>query len=263
MSAAGPGDQHLGGFDLVWLSRYSAVGGIALPICVNAVSDSCAAPEASSAPVAIWSAERFSSSAAEAASLIPDDSSPVAAATRSAACCCLPRVRAFLALGFRLAGGDGRRLALGGSKRVGLADVFDEGHEIFPLCLNQALPEVREPPERLPCNVELLKMRGDPWHSSSPAAQARMTAVPQLLRGIGSPDARWIAAAGQSRRDIARTSQSAFCRTIPHGALREFERGMARLGHCRDLPESPLRSWRIASLPPGVRKLGPLVFCAE
>jgi hypothetical protein len=91
----------------------------------------------------------------------------------------------------------------------------------------------------LPCNVELLKMRGDPWHSSSPAAQARMTAVPQLLRGIGSPDARWIAAAGQSRRDIARTSQSAFCRTIPHGALREFERGMARLGHCRDLPGKP------------------------
>ena len=62
----------------------------------NAASDSCAAPAASSAPVAICIAARFSSSAADAASLIPADSSPLALATRSEACCCLASVRARL-----------------------------------------------------------------------------------------------------------------------------------------------------------------------
>ncbi len=64
--------------------------------CVKAVIDSCAAPEATSAPEAIRSAARFNCSAAEAAWLMPEDNCPVAAAMRSAACCCLPSVRALL-----------------------------------------------------------------------------------------------------------------------------------------------------------------------
>jgi hypothetical protein len=71
---------------------------MAPPTCVMAASDSCAAPEASSAPVAIWSVARLSSSAADAASLMPLDSWLDALATRSAACCCLASVRARLRL---------------------------------------------------------------------------------------------------------------------------------------------------------------------
>jgi hypothetical protein len=66
------------------------------PTCWNAARDSCAALEASSAPVAIWSLARFNSSAADDASAMPEASCPVAAAMRSAACCCLARVLAFL-----------------------------------------------------------------------------------------------------------------------------------------------------------------------
>ena len=63
-----------------------------------AASDSCAAPEASSAPLAIWSAARLSSSAADADSLMPADNWLAALATRSAACCCLAMVWARLRL---------------------------------------------------------------------------------------------------------------------------------------------------------------------
>ena len=69
---------------------------IETPTCWNAARDSCAALEASSAPAAIWSLARFSSSAADDASAMPEANCPVAAAIRSAACCCLARVLAFL-----------------------------------------------------------------------------------------------------------------------------------------------------------------------
>jgi len=49
---------------------------------------SCAALAASSAPLAICSIERRSSSAADAASVIPAESSSVAAAIRSSIFCC-------------------------------------------------------------------------------------------------------------------------------------------------------------------------------
>lgn len=63
---------------------------------MKAERDSCAARDASSAPEAIWSLARFSSSAALDASAIPEASWLVAVAIRSAACCCLASVLAFL-----------------------------------------------------------------------------------------------------------------------------------------------------------------------
>jgi hypothetical protein len=106
---------------------------MAPPTCVMAASDSCAAPEASSAPVAIWSVARLSSSAADAASLMPLDSWLDALATRSAACCCLAMRAGALAVGVGVAGhGLGQAIGHHGRRRGGLggggAGLGDEGH---------------------------------------------------------------------------------------------------------------------------------------
>ena len=77
---------------------------MATPTCLKAASDSWAAPEASSAPAAIWSEERFSSSAAEAAS--------------DRGLLLLGEGAGLLALGLRLAGCNDRTFPFG--RRAGL-----------------------------------------------------------------------------------------------------------------------------------------------